>query len=159
MANDFFARAHGAGEYIAIAGDLYEVKATGAETDGKYATFDAVVPPGGGPPPHIHHNEDEAFYVIEGEMTFITQGKEVVAGPGTAIHLPRNIAHNFQNRSDKPVRMLIQVFPAGCENYFRKAGYVVTDLNNIPNTLTPEAIGRLIEYAPEFGLEILVPAH
>ena len=45
MANNFFARPEGTGEFIAIAGDVYEVKASGAETDGKYATFDALIPP------------------------------------------------------------------------------------------------------------------
>jgi quercetin dioxygenase-like cupin family protein len=157
MANEFLRRPRSTGEFIAIVGDCYEVKASGAETDGKYALFDAVVSSGGGPPPHIHHNEDEAFFILEGEVTFSTQGKEVVGVSGTFVHLPKGIAHSFQNRTDRPARMLIQVTPAGIENYFRKAGVVVTDTNNLPDTTTPEAIQKVIALASEYGIEF--PPH
>jgi uncharacterized cupin superfamily protein len=33
--------------------------------------MEAIVPPDGGPPPHIHRNEDETFYVLEGEVEFL----------------------------------------------------------------------------------------
>src|SRR6187397_2973199 len=58
------------GRTIAVVGDLYRFLATGDETDGKYAMFEAIVPPGGGPPPHVHSREEESFYILEGEITF-----------------------------------------------------------------------------------------
>lgn len=154
----FHFRAAGTGERIAIAGDVYTVLASGAETGGAYSLFDAIVPPGGGPPFHIHEREDEAFYILEGEMTFFTEGKEIVASSGSLVHLPRGGTHRFQNRGSHPARMLIQVTPAGIENYFRKAGFVLNSSGEIPDTLSPEALQRLVEYAPEFGLKILPPA-
>ena len=36
-----------------------------------------------GPPAHMHDGEDDAFYMVEGELTFILGGSEVIAGPGT----------------------------------------------------------------------------
>jgi quercetin dioxygenase-like cupin family protein len=157
MSNVLHFQPPGGGQRIAIAGDIYTELATGEQTGGAYTLYYAEIPPGGGPPFHIHHREDEAFYVLEGEMTYFTQGQEIVASPGAMIHLPRNIAHRFQNRGEKLARMLIQVTPAGVEHYFRKAGYIVTDPDDIPDTLSPEAIQRLIEHSAEFGLEILPP--
>jgi mannose-6-phosphate isomerase-like protein (cupin superfamily) len=51
-----------------VVDELMTFKASGEDTGGAYALTDSVVPPGGGPPPHIHHREDEAFWVLEGEL-------------------------------------------------------------------------------------------
>lgn len=45
------------GRTIAVVGDIYRFLATGDETDGKYAMFEAIVPPDGGPPPHPHSRD------------------------------------------------------------------------------------------------------
>ena len=59
---------------VAAVGDVYQFLATGDDTAGKYATFISVVQPGGGTPPHLHRREEEAFYVLEGEMAFYIEG-------------------------------------------------------------------------------------
>lgn len=48
----------GQGRTIAVVGDVYRFLATGDDTNGKYALWEAVVPPGGGPPPHVHSREE-----------------------------------------------------------------------------------------------------
>src|SRR5688500_12550784 len=53
-----------------MAGDRVTILVTGNQTGGAYAFFDAFVVPEGGMPPHIHHREAEAFYVLEGTVTF-----------------------------------------------------------------------------------------
>jgi mannose-6-phosphate isomerase-like protein (cupin superfamily) len=62
------------GRTIAVVGDVYRFLATGDDTNGKYALFEALVGPGGGPPPHVHSREEEGFYVLEGEITFTING-------------------------------------------------------------------------------------
>jgi mannose-6-phosphate isomerase-like protein (cupin superfamily) len=57
------------GRTIAVVGDVYRFLATGEDTNGKYALFEAIVPPGGGPPPHVHSREEEGFYILEGGAT------------------------------------------------------------------------------------------
>jgi hypothetical protein len=47
----------------AVVGDHYRFLATGDDTEGRYAFFEALVYPGGGPPPHVQSREDEAFFV------------------------------------------------------------------------------------------------
>src|SRR5882724_1421335 len=70
------------GRTIAVVGDVYRFLATGEDTDGKYALFEAIVLPGGGPPPHGHSREEEGFYILEGEITFHVGEDRVVAKVG-----------------------------------------------------------------------------
>ena len=67
------------GRTVAVVGDVYRFLATGEDTNGKYALWEAIVPPGGGPPPHVHSREEEGFYVLEGEITVQVGDKRLVA--------------------------------------------------------------------------------
>src|SRR6202166_1319078 len=69
------------GRTIVVVGDVYRFLATGDDTNGKYAMWEASVPPGGGPPPHVHSREEEAFYILEGEITFQVGEKRIRTGP------------------------------------------------------------------------------
>ena len=102
------------------AGDEYSFLATGRETNGSYFLMHARVPPGGGPPPHVQTREEEGFYVLEGRVTFWIQGEREEADPGTFLHVPRGVAHNFRNESDREALMLIWFAPAGIERMFTK---------------------------------------
>src|SRR5580658_7068820 len=104
-----------AGRTIGVVGDVYRFLATGDETDGKYAICEALVPPGGGPPPHIHSREEESFYILAGELAIYVGERRLVAQPGTFVNVPIGTLHRFCNETDKPVRMLITVTPAGLE--------------------------------------------
>ncbi len=66
-----------------------------------------------GPPKHLHQDEDDSFYILEGELTFGVEGEEVVAGPGTFVLVPPGVEHTFSNRGDTPVRMVNVHAPAG----------------------------------------------
>jgi mannose-6-phosphate isomerase-like protein (cupin superfamily) len=62
---------------------------------------------------HIHEGEDDAFYILEGEMTFLLEDGEVGAGPGTFVLVPPGVDHAFRNDGPVPVRMLNIHAPAG----------------------------------------------
>src|SRR6478672_8545535 len=108
-------RQPGEGRTIAVVGDVYRFLATGEDTNGKYAMFEAIVGPGGGPPPHVHSREEEGFYIIEGEITLVIDGKTLVAKAGTFANLPVGVPHSFKNETSRPAKMLISVAPAGLE--------------------------------------------
>src|ERR1700691_6210917 len=99
-------RKSGDGRTIGVVGDVYRFLATGDETDGKYALIEALVPPGGGPPPHIHSREEEAFYILEGELTLFVGEQRIAARAGTFANVPVGTLHRFRNEGDKPVRLL-----------------------------------------------------
>ena len=122
------------------AGDEYRVLATGDDTAGDYFIMEAIVPPGGGPPPHIQTREEEAFYVLEGEVVFRADGERIVAQPGAYLNIPRDVAHHFKNESDTTARMLIFFAPAGIERMFERMG---ADPDNYEAT------------AKEFGVEFV----
>lgn len=141
------------GPTIGIVGDSYRFMVTGAESDGRYATFEATVYPGGGPPPHIHRREHETFYVLEGEITFFLGEERQVAGPGTFVNMPIGFAHSFKNETDQTARMIISVVPAGIEEYFFKVGQEFD--GKTPPKPSEEEIGRLIAEAPNYGIEFV----
>ena len=104
------------------AGDEYRYLATGDDTDGEYFLVEASVPPGGGPPFHIQTREEEAFYILEGELSFYGDAGEVVAGPGTYLNIPKGAKHRFRNNGDTTARMLFFFTPAGIEGLFDELG-------------------------------------
>jgi mannose-6-phosphate isomerase-like protein (cupin superfamily) len=62
---------------------------------------------------HVHADEDDAFYIVEGELTFTFGDREVPAPPGTFVLAPPGVEHGFRNDQDRPVRMLNIHAPAG----------------------------------------------
>ena len=64
---------------------------------------------------HVHGDEDDAFYILEGEMTFFfgDEDDEAVAPPGTFVLVPPGVRHGFRNPGPGPVRMLNVHAPAG----------------------------------------------
>ena len=65
-------------ESVAFFGSYTTLKATAASTNGQLCMTDNVAPRGVGSPLHIHHDEDEWFYVLEGELTIWCDGKTVL---------------------------------------------------------------------------------
>jgi mannose-6-phosphate isomerase-like protein (cupin superfamily) len=62
---------------------------------------------------HVHAGEDDAFYIMEGDMTFTFGDEEISAPPGTFVLVPPGVAHGFRNDGDASVRMLNIHAPAG----------------------------------------------
>jgi quercetin dioxygenase-like cupin family protein len=143
----------GEGRTVWVVGDRYTIKSSGADTSGRFTLIEALVPPGGGPPPHIHSREDEAFYVLEGELLFHADGRSFTAREGAYITLSRGSLHHFRNVGDKPARMLVVVTPSGLEDFFLEVGSEGVG----PINPTPEDIQKLVETAPKYGVEIRLP--
>jgi mannose-6-phosphate isomerase-like protein (cupin superfamily) len=62
---------------------------------------------------HVHSEEDDAFYIIEGEMTFTFGDGSAQAPPGTFVLVPPGVEHGFRNDGSVPVRMFNIHAPAG----------------------------------------------
>jgi quercetin dioxygenase-like cupin family protein len=150
-------RTSGEGRTVAVVGDVYRFLATGEDTNGTYALWEALVPPGGGPPPHVHSREEEGFYVLEGEITFTVNGERVVAPAGTFANMPVGTPHSFKNESNKPAKMLISVAPAGLERMFFEVGVPLAEGATTALPPTEDEINRLLAVAPNYGIEIRLP--
>src|SRR5262249_32981777 len=140
-----------------VVGDRYTVLASGEDTGGAYALIHGVVPPGGGPPPHVHRREDEAFYVLEGDLAFRADGRDIAATAGAWGAVPRGSLHTFRNTGTAAARMLIVVTPSGLERFFAEVGHEATDRTAAPPPVTPADLERLLAVAPRYGMEIMLP--
>ena len=147
-------KARDEGEAYWILNEKSVFKMTSAETGGLFAMAEETILPGGGPPPHIHHAEDEYFYLLEGVLTFFVGGETFQAPAGTTVRAPRGIVHSFRNETATPVKFLVVVSPGGFENFFRRVGVPVVEGAPAP-PVTEEAIGRIVDHAAEFQLEVV----
>ena len=83
-------------------------------TDTPRFTFGIIeIQPGRELEQHAHADEDDAFYILEGEMTFLLGSERVAAPPGTFVLVPPDTEHGFRNDGAAPVRMLNIHAPAG----------------------------------------------
>lgn len=99
----------GEGHYV---GNV-EFLARSADTPRFNLAIITIQPQRHGPPSHRHAAEDDAFYMLEGELVFEADDEEVVAGPGTFVLVPPGVEHTFENRSDAIARFVNVHAPAG----------------------------------------------
>lgn len=105
-----------------------------------------------GPPPHVHHNEDETFYVIDGEISVWKGDEEQTLAKGGFIFLPRGTPHWYRVVSPM-ARHLVMISPGGFESLFREIGTPVKDSTSDPAD-RDRTIRRLMELAPKYKLEL-----
>ena len=126
--------------------------ATTETTGGRFGLMEhATIPPGFASPYHTHHDEDEAFYVLEGQMRFVCDGKWMSAGAGTWIYGPREIPHGFKVVGSRPARMLLMCAPAG----FEKFALQLSAPAGAPPA--PPDIAKLMAAAEQYNVDILGP--
>src|SRR6266542_6806369 len=109
------------GEALWFNGGLGLLKATGAQTEGRYTAIEMLAPKGFASPIHIHRREDEFFVVLSGEVR-VQHGEAVIeAVAGSVVYGPRDVAHAFHVDSAE-ARLLLLFGPAGVEGFFREGG-------------------------------------
>jgi len=145
-----------AGEALWFLGGLVTVKAAAGTTGGRVAVIEHLSPQGSGSPLHVHRNEDEWFYVIEGELTFWVDGQVTVAPAGSFVYGPRDIPHTFVVSSEQ-ARFLLVTEPAGFEAFMRTVGEPAQRHEIPPAPTEPPDVARLAEIAAGYGIEILGP--
>lgn len=133
--------------HIGLVGDTYTILVSGKDTAGKYCLIDMHVPPGGGPPPH-RHDFEESFTVLEGEIETTFRGEKSTVRAGETVNIPANAPHQFQNKSEKPARLLCICTPAGQEEFFMEVGIAVATRTTPPPKLD-EAAQRALKAKTE----------
>ncbi len=111
-----FALEEGGGNARWWGGGLATIKVTGKDTGDLYSIVEVLEPQGAQAPFHLHRNEDEAFYVFEGEMTFRIGDETIQAQPGSFVFGPRDIPHTYTVDSG-PARLLFILSPSGFEGF------------------------------------------
>lgn len=146
----------GEGEALWFLGTLATVKASTESTAGRVAVIEHLAPRGSGSPLHVHRNEDEWFYVCDGELTFWVGGQVIVAPVGSFVYGPRDIPHTFLVSSEQ-ARFLLVTEPAGLERFMRTLAEPATQLAIPPAATEPPDVEGMARVAAQYGIEILGP--
>jgi quercetin dioxygenase-like cupin family protein len=142
-----------AGSTLNVLGVTHIYKIAGAETGGSLSFWEAVIPPGAGAPPHTHSREDEAFYVLSGEILIEREGEpeRLHAGPGGFFFGARGRYHAFRNVGDETARVLILSTPScGIDQMF--AEFETATHGGMPDP------GKLVAIASKYGVTIKPPS-
>jgi quercetin dioxygenase-like cupin family protein len=111
----------GEGEALWFNGGLGLLKATGDQTEGRFAAMELLAPKGFASPLHIHRREDEFFVLLSGEVRVQHAEAVIEAVAGSVVYGPRDVAHAFHVDSAE-ARLLLFFGPAGVEGFFREGG-------------------------------------
>ena len=139
----------GPGEGATIEGPVggpLTFKVRGEDSGGSLTALENVIPPGQGPPLHTHDVEDEAWYVLDGELRFKLDGELRTAPTGSFVFVPRGTPHCFQNVADTPARILVLFMPAGMEQFF----------DEFASLSAPEP-GAFAKIGDPFGMKVIGP--
>lgn len=143
------------GERLWYDGGLLTLKATGEQSDGGFMLFESLMPRGKATPLHMEQ-EDETFYLLEGEIRVHIDGVEHVASAGSVVTVPGGTPHAFIVASET-ARLLVMFTPASAvtEAFFRYAGEPArTATLPPPSPPDPE---RMMAAAERSGLKVLGP--
>jgi len=137
-----------------FAGALLVHKAGEETTNGRFDLLDQSMPPGYVVPRHIHHAEDEAWYLLDGEVTFYCGDEEFRATRGTWIYAPRDIPHTFKV-SAQGARALTFTAPSGFAGFVDEFGEPAQTSSVPPPGPIDEA--RLAMLAQKYHIAIVGP--
>jgi len=106
---------------------------------------------GGGRPPLHHHDFDEAFFVLEGQLTFQLGDDVFTRGAGELAFAPRGVAHTYANLSGAPARALLVITPAGFERYFDRIAARISGTE--PPSEAAKPIPEVVTVGPPLGAD------
>jgi quercetin dioxygenase-like cupin family protein len=135
-------------------GALWTLKASAEQTGGRFSLIEEVAPGGEGTPLHAHPEDDETFYVLEGELTFyLDDGQPISASPGSFVYIPGGIVHAFQVDSET-ARYLILTTPQH-ERFYRAISEPAQSRTLPPQE--PPDMEKIEAAARDYKVEILGP--
>ena len=139
----------GEGKTVAVPGHHITHKVDGTHTDGAYSLLEVDLV-GDGPPRHIHKTNDEAFYVVEGEIKVLVGERTMIATAGSFVFIPRGTVHAWARTGQEPAKILAILSPPGFEKFFDEAvGADVTD--------TEAYVAKAKVLAEKYNMDIVGP--
>ena len=153
-------RPKGEGEALWAMGSLMEVKLGPDDGDGTLGVMEVTQPPGVATPLHVHHHEAEAFFLLEGSISYEGGGELYELAAGDFLYLPKDVPHRFRIIGNGPARFLALMTPAGLTDLYAEVGHPALE-RRIPDRPTDqqvaEEIARWNEVGPRYGLEVVGP--
>jgi quercetin dioxygenase-like cupin family protein len=145
------------GTLLKFLDSLLAIRADRKQTAGQLGVSESWAPAGHASPLHVHSREDEAFFIIEGELQFWRGDEQPFRlGPGGLAWLPRERSHAFTVTSST-AHFLVIMTPGGFEDMFRTG--VPTTTTTVPAPGPPPSgdVDRAMTALTELGVTILGP--
>ena len=136
-------------------GMLAQVRASAADTGGRYTLLEVTAPAGHETPLHVHYGEDEGFYVIEGELTLYVGDEVIEATAGDFAWGPRDIPHRY-TVGPNGCRMLFICVPGGFENLVRDMSEPAQSRTLPPPSDEEPDMEHVAAVAKKYNCELLV---
>ena len=144
------------GEAYWLLGMLEIIKLSGRDTNGEYGLVEITVRAGEGSPWHVHPDEDEWFYVLDGEITFYVGDTRLFLTAGSFAFGPKGVPHTFFAEA-AGARALVGFQPAMFEGFLREVGEPAPERVLPPPPEGLPDMERLVPIAERNGLVILGP--
>lgn len=140
-------------------GSLFEHLVDGGSTDGSLGAALVTQPPGVATPLHRHTREAEAFYLLDGQMTYQAGDELFELYAGCFIYLPQDLPHAFRIRGEAPVRILALTLPAGLLGLYDEVGLPAAErrLPGEDGQPMEVEIPKWLDAGPRYGLEVVGP--
>jgi mannose-6-phosphate isomerase-like protein (cupin superfamily) len=126
------------GETLRYLNGRFDCKVSAADTGGDLCIYDTFRTGKGGPPLHLHHDQDEWFFVREGEFVFQVGGDRFRLKAGDSLFGPRKVPHAFANVTETGT-LMIAYQPAGTIEQFFLDGSLIA---NPPTATELQALYR-----------------
>ena len=132
---------------------LGSILLSGEDTGRAYCLLDMRVAPGKGVPRHTHTREDEALFVLSGELEATVGGEIFTLRAGETLIAPRNIPHQLRNSGSVPNHYLIMFSPAGFEEFLKATSVPAPDNALAPTEPPRIAVQNVFELAASYGIQ------
>ena len=127
---------------------VIDFKVSSLDTNGDLFIIEVTDDSKGGPPRHLHHEQEEWFYVIDGEYIVEIGDERYRLRPGDSILAPREVPHVWAHVGEGMGTQLLVFQPAGkMEAFFG-------ELSTIEGAPQPEVVRRLFS---SHGMEMTGP--
>lgn len=144
------------GEALWVLGGLFRYTAVNAET-GAYLACEVKAPAGFAIPVHFHEDEEEGFYVAQGEVTIFLGEEERRLSAGGFALAPRGIPHAFRCETPDAILLLLITPGSKHEALFRELGEPASDRLGPPARTARPDPAAMGEIAARNGTQIVGP--
>ena len=125
----------------------------GADTGGKYCLLELSLASGMSVPRHTHTREDEAYYVLSGELEVVVGDEVFILSVGDTLIAPRNIPHRLRNSGNDENHYLIMFSPSGFEEFLKVTALPAPDNAVAPTKPPAVAVRNVLELAADYGIQ------
>ena len=124
----------------------------GADTGGAYCLLEVGLAPGMMVPRHTHTREDEAYYVLSGELEVVVGDEVFILRAGDTLMAPRDIPHRLRNSGNAENHYIIMFSPSGFEGFLEATTVPAPDNAVAPTKPPAVAVRNVQELATDYGI-------